>query len=434
MFLLNLVVILPENKLLFIINLNKFNMKNMLKTSLLLTCLAMVSIACTNEDATADDISSLAIKKTEFVENYANIVLNSYEDALNKLNELKTAIDTFVTSPNENNFQTAKDSWLSSREPYGQTEAYRFYDGAIDGGDGEPEGYINAWPLDEALIDYVVDRTGGQDLSDNRQNIINNDSEYPTLTKAVLKEISGYNSNESNVTIGFHAIEFLLWGQDNTAASSKMSGQRAFTDYTTATNATRRGQYLKVVTALLIDDLKSVVDQWKLGASFRNSFLAMTSDDAITKILTGAAKLSKGELAGERMAVAVENQNQEDEHSCFSDNTHRDVYLNAKSINNIINGSYENTDGTIISGTSLLDILALINSDEAATLTATAIEVMNKVTTISNTDYFDNQLMTETIDNFNNPIMSAVLTLRRQGDELAQAGKSITGDTIDPSV
>jgi putative iron-regulated protein len=110
------------------------------------------------------------------------------------------------------------------------------------------------------------------------------------------------------------------------------------------------------------------------------------------------------------------------------------VYLNAKSIDNIIHGSYKNTDGSIVSGTSLLDILALVNNNEATALTATASEVMNKVTVIFTTGYFDNQLTTETIDNFNNPIMSAVLTLRKQGDELAQAGKSITGNTIDPSV
>lgn len=409
-------------------------MKQPIKISLLLICLATLGIACSDDETTIDPKIEINSKKKEFVANYANIVLSSYEDSMTKLNELKTAVDEFVASPSENNFQAAKDAWLASREPYGQTEAYRFYDGPIDGGDGEPEGYINAWPLDEALIDYVSDGSGGQDLSDNRQNIINNSTEYPTLTIEVLKDISGYNDNESNVTIGFHAIEFLLWGQDITAPSAKMDGQRAYTDYTTATNAARRGQYLKVVTELLIADLKSVVDQWKAGASYRSSFLSMASDDAITMILTGAAKLSKGELAGERMAVAVENQNQEDEHSCFADNTNRDVYLNAKSINNIINGSYKRTDGSMISGTSLLDVLALVNENERTNLTAVANEVMAKVTVISTTGYFDNQLMGETLDNFNNPIMSAVLTLRKQGDELAQAGKSITGNTIDPSV
>lgn len=409
-------------------------MKQPIKISLLLISLTILGIACSDDETSIDPKIEINIKKKEFVANYANIVLSSYEDSMTKLNELKTAVDEFVASPSENNFQAAKNAWLASREPYGQTEAYRFYDGPIDGGDGEPEGYINAWPLDEALIDYVSDGSGGQDLSDNRQNIINNSTEYPTLTIEVLKDISGYNDNESNVTIGFHAIEFLLWGQDITAPSAKMDGQRAYTDYTTATNAARRGQYLKVVTELLIADLKSVVDQWKAGASYRSSFLSMASDDAITMILTGAAKLSKGELAGERMAVAVENRDQEDEHSCFADNTHRDVYLNAKSINNIINGSYERTDGSMVSGTSLLDVLALVNENEGTNLTDVANEVMVKVTIISTTGYFDNQLMGETLDNFNNPIMSAVLTLRKQGDELAQAGKSITGNTIDPSV
>ncbi len=408
-------------------------MKNLLKLSLIF-CLAIIVKSCGKKETVENPETVLDEKKAEFVSNYVNIVTASYQDAMTKLLDLQTAVNTFVTTPTDANFTNAKNAWLASREPYGQTEAYRFYDGPIDGADGEPEGYINAWPLDEALIDYVADGTGGQDLSDNRQNIVNNTEQYPTFTKENLKELSGFNNNESNVTIGFHAIEFLLWGQDNSAPAAKMNGQRAYTDYTTATNATRRGQYLKVVTDLLVDDLQSVVDQWKEGATYRNTFLSQNSNVSINMILTGAAKLSKGELAGERMAVAVENQAQEDEHSCFSDNTNRDIFLNAQSINNIINGSYTSVNGTVISGTSLIDVLTLVNPTEAAALTAVADEAMRKVTVISDTKHFDNQIIGETLDNFTNPVMSAVLTLRNQGDELAQAGKSITGETIDPSV
>jgi len=409
-------------------------MKKVITLSLLVLCFVLLATSCSKDEIITNSTSAIEIKKKEFVENYVNIVLASYEDTLNKLYDLQSTIDAFVDNPTDLAFKTAKNKWIISREPYGQTESFRYYDGPIDGSEGEPEGYINAWPMDEALIDYVTEGSGGQDLSDNRQNIINNITLYPTLTKDKLKEISGYNSNESNVSIGYHAIEFLLWGQDNTEPSLKLNGQRPFTDYTTETNATRRGQYLKIVTALLVDDVKSVVEQWKPGASYRSSFLALTSDIAITKILTGAAKLSKGELAGERMVVAVENQNQEDEQSCFSDNTHRDIYSNAQSIHNIINGAYKNTDGSSISGTSLLDVLKLVNANDANTLSLTATEVMNKVETISNTGHFDYQIMTETIDNFDTPVMSAVKTLRKQGDELAKAGKSITGNTIDPSV
>jgi putative iron-regulated protein len=114
-------------------------MKKQIKSVLILSCLAIVGIACSSEDTIEDNILdptiAIEVKKKEFVTNYTNIVFASYADALNKLNELKTAVDTFVATPNENTFQTAKDTWLASREPYGQTEAYRFYDGPIDGGE-----------------------------------------------------------------------------------------------------------------------------------------------------------------------------------------------------------------------------------------------------------------------------------------------------------
>lgn len=396
---------------------------------------ASLFVACEKKDdnvtAPVDNSKTvLDAKKTDFVANYVNIVDANYADALAKTQDLKTAIDAFVATPTEASFEATKQAWLDAREPYGQTEAYRFYDGPIDGDGGEPEGYINAWPLDEALIDYVATGTGGEDTSDDRQNIVNNIAKYPTLSKEVIKGVSGYNNGEENVTLGYHAIEFLLWGQDSTAPADKKAGQRAFTDYTTATNADRRGQYLKIAAEILVDDLKSVADQWKSGAAYRTSFLALSKDDAIENILKGAAKLSKGELAGERMAVAVKNQNQEDEHSCFADNTHRDIYLNAESINNIINGTYTKEDGTKVSGTSLLDVLTLVNAEEATTLTATAAEVMTKVKVISDAKYFDFQIMGEALDNPNKPVMSAVTSLRKQGDELAQATKAITGKTI----
>ena len=214
-------------------------MKKIIAKTLLVFYFALVTLSCSKDEGLNNPGDTLEVKKKEFVENYVNIVLSSYEDTLNKLYDLQLSIDTFVANPTDASFKEAKNNWIISRELYGQTESFRYYDGPIDGSEGEPEGYINAWPMDEALIDYVTDGSGGQDLSDNRQNIINNITLYPTLTKNKLKEISGYNSNESNVSIGYHVIEFLLWGQDNTEPSLKLNGQRPFSDYTTKTNATR---------------------------------------------------------------------------------------------------------------------------------------------------------------------------------------------------
>ncbi|WP_271405153.1 imelysin family protein [Tenacibaculum soleae] len=408
-------------------------MKKILGLSLLIT--SSVFIGCSDNNTDINPETEITAAKTKFVTNYVNIVAANYNDALAKTKELKIAIDAFVAAPDANKFQAAKDAWLASREPYGQTEAYRFYDGPIDGvAFGEIEGNLNAWPLDEALIDYVANGTGGQEVSDTRQNLVNNTDKYPTLTKDVLKNLSGYGENESNVTMGYHAIEFLLWGQDTTAPAEKKAGQRMYTDYTTDTNASRRKQYLQLAAEILVDDLQTVTNNWKNGAAYRNEFLSLSKNDAIDKILTGAAKLSNGELAGERMLVAVKNQDQEDEHSCFSDNTHNDIYLNAKSINNIINGSYTKVDGSVISGTSLLDVLTLVNTTEAVSLKTTATTVMTKVKVIANNQFFDYQIIGETIDNNNKPVMSAVTSLEKQGIELAQAGKTITGKNIDSEV
>ena len=380
--------------------------------------------SCSDNDNLKTE-SAVETAKTEFVTNYVNIVEANYNDALTKTKELQSAINDFIAAPDVIKFEAAKEAWLAAREPYGQTEAYRFYGGPIDGSaEGEPEGSINAWPLDEGLIDYVAGGTEG-----SSKNLIADDT-----FELTAENIKSFEGGETDITLGYHAIEFLLWGQDITDPIEKKAGQRPFTDYTTKENADRRKQYLKIAIDVLVEDLESVVKQWKPGATYREVFLALSKDDAIGKILTGAAKLSNGELAGERMATAVINQDQEDEHSCFSDNTHRDVFLNALSINNIINGTYTKVDGTKISGTSLLDVLTLINPTESSSLKSTSDVVMDKVQVISDTKFFDYQIIGETEDNLTKPVMSAVSSLRKQGDELAQAGKTISNNSIDPSV
>jgi len=88
--------------------------------------------------------------------------------------------------------------------------------------------------------------------------------------------------------------------------------------------------------------------------------LALDKNEAIRKMMVGMAILSKNELAGERMYVAYDNQDQEDEHSCFSDNTHRDINLNAKGIHNVYTGTYLRTDGSTVSGSSIADLAQIL--------------------------------------------------------------------------
>lgn len=271
------------------------------------------------------------------VDNYAAIVRASYADSLAKARDLKTAIDAFVAAPSATTLQAARQAWLAAREPYGQTEAYRFYDGPIDNPDTGPEGQINAWPLDEAYIDYVEGNANA--------GIINDTAGFPTITKDVIAE-QNEKGAEENISTGYHAIEFLLWGQD---LSTTGPGARPHTDYLTtggtAANQARRGQYLKAAVELLVDDLQAVNDAWAPGATYVKELTAADGREAVRRMLQGLGSLSGAELSGERMATAYDNRDQEDEHSCFSDNTHRDLRANAISLQNVYLGRYGTVDG-----------------------------------------------------------------------------------------
>ncbi|MFE8602129.1 imelysin family protein [Archangium violaceum] len=268
------------------------------------------------------------------VERYAALVNENYTDVVTKAKELQTAVNVFVADPTEAKLAAARNAWLAARPAYGQSEAFRFYGGPIDDEDTGPEGLINAWPLDEAYIDSV---RGAPEAG-----IINATLEFPTLTEELLTSLNE-RDGETNIATGYHAIEFLLWGQDE---SKTGPGNRPASDFETAPNADRRRQYLKLATELLVKDLESVQAQWAPGAdNYGKKFGAEEPKEAVLRILTGLGSLSGAELSGERMTVAYDNRDQEDEHSCFSDNTKGDLYANALGIQNVYLGRYGNQDG-----------------------------------------------------------------------------------------
>ena len=89
---------------------------------------------------------------------------------------------------------------------------------------------------------------------------------------------------------------------------------------------------------------------------------------SLRDILTGLGVLSKSELSGERMFVAYDNQDQEDEHSCFSDNTHRDITNNARGIYNVWTGRIHARTAMVVSVRSPADLLAVADSRLATRL------------------------------------------------------------------
>ncbi|QIM53301.1 imelysin family protein [Hydrogenophaga crocea] len=295
---------------------------------------------------------------------YATLVHANYEDTLNAAKALQDAVKALTAAPSQANLDAARKAWLAAREFYGQTEAFRFYGGPIDNDNG-PEGRLNAWPMDESYVDAVQGKANA--------GIVNNRKQ--AITKKALSALNE-KGGEENIATGWHAIEFMLWGQD---LSETGPGNRSFEDFVDgkAPNADRRRQYLNVVTELLVDDLGTLVKAWAPNA--KNNYRARFEkggNESLRKMFVSLGSLSRGELAGERLEVALASQDQEDEHSCFSDNTHRDAVANAKGIENVWLGRYVRADGSTLQGPSLRD---LVNAKDAAVASKTSQQIRTSV-------------------------------------------------------
>ena len=311
---------------------------------------------------------AIAVEKADVLDNYADMAAAKYADSLASAKVMQTSINALVANPSAENLEAAKEAWLAARVPYQQTEVFRFGNAIVD----DWEGKVNAWPLDEGLIDYV-DATYGGPTDENAAaalNVIANASftlggetiDASTITPALLEDtLQEADGVEANVATGYHAIEFLLWGQDLNGHGSG-AGNRPWSDYAqgdacTGGNCDRRAEYLVAATDLLVSDLEWMTAQWADGGAARAELTA-DADAGIAAILTGMGSLSYGETAGERMRLGVMLNDPEEEHSCFADNTHNDHFYNGVGIQSVYLGSYTGIDGTVVSGPSLSDLVA----------------------------------------------------------------------------
>jgi len=374
---------------------------------------------------------------------YANIAHAGYEDSLHTAQGLRDAIDALLANPSDATLQAARAAWIQARVPYQQTEVFRFGNAIVD----DWEGKVNAWPLDEGLIDYVDASYGG--ASDENEyaalNVIANPSFTlsgetidaseitPELIEGTLHEADAV---EANVASGYHAIEFLLWGQDLNGTDHG-AGDRPYTDYAagddcTNGNCDRRGQYLRASTDLLISDLEWMTAQWADGGAARQ---AVTQDTqaGLVAILTGMGSLSYGEQAGERMKLGVMLNDPEEEHDCFSDNTHNSHFYDGLGIRNVYFGEYVRADGTIVTGESLSSLVAAADAgvDAAlrASLNATMVE-LGQIKAAAEAGFSYDQMLEQGNADGEALIMSAVDALVAQTHDIERAVTALNLDQI----
>ncbi len=288
---------------------------------------------------------------------HAALIFATYSDALTGARQLQSAVRSFLAAPSAAGLTAARAAWSAARQPYLYTEAFRYYAGPIDDADG-PEPLLNSWPLDEAIIDVIPDSPVTPIIADEKR--------YPNLTGEVIESLN-QQEGEKGITCGYHAVEFLLWGQDLSATGP---GDRPWTDYTTAPFAARRGQYLQACCALIISHLEELAAEWapgKLG-NFRAVFEEDYAGSILDRIFYGLVFLTGTELAGERLQVAWDTREQEDEHSCFSDTTQLDHVHDAEGVLHVWTGEYTRPGGTVMQGPGLRALAMELQPDRTKKL------------------------------------------------------------------
>jgi putative iron-regulated protein len=334
--------------------------------------------------APAAEPSMSAVAKT-----YADIAEAGYSDSLAAAKKLQAAIDKLIAEPTDDNLEAARAAWLAARIPYMQTEAYRFGNKIVD----DWEGKVNAWPLDEGLIDYVAEAYGSENPENElyAANVIAHTSlkiagktvDASAITPALLADrLQEAGGVEANVATGYHAIEFLLWGQDLNGTGPG-AGNRPASDFDTKActggHCERRAAYLKTATDLLLDDLAWMAKQWGPKGAARAAVTKGDGKDGVTAIFTGLGSLSYGELAGERMKLGLLIHDPEEEHDCFSDNTHNSHYYDALGIKNVYLASYTRADGTRVSGPSVSDLVKEKSPETDAAVRAAIDKTMERM-------------------------------------------------------
>jgi putative iron-regulated protein len=357
------------------------------------------------------------------LETYAKIVLATYEDTITAARELDVAIDALLANPSEETLANARERWRVARIPYAYTEAFRFYGGPIDSETG-PEGQLNGWPLDENHIDAVaLDKYNAAP----GLNIIGDAQSFPEITPELISA-QNESGGEKNIASGYHAVEFLLWGQDaNNPPDS--AGQRPYTDFVPQSDAptdanARRGKYLKAASTLILSDLESVAAQWRESKepNYRTSFVSGDAYTSLKRMLTGIAALAEVEMAGERMNVPLLSSDQEEEQSCFSDLTADELRANEVGIENVYFAKYQRRDGSVVSGPSLADLIKAKDARAAEEIETRIQRTREALAAVKNP--YDREILAENVEG-RARMQAAIDSLRAQALSFSRGARSI---------
>jgi len=161
--------------------------------------------------------------KTECSNVVNNVIVTGYNDLGVEAQKLSAALTKLKDAPTAANVTAARAQWRATREFWEAGEGHIF--GPVDTLGVDPK--VDSWPVDKVQLDGALD---GWDPE------LSNIDGFPTTMK------------------GFHAIEYLLFG-DGSAPESANNALNRLGD-------TKRA-YLEALGVSFAKDIKSLTDAWK---------------------------------------------------------------------------------------------------------------------------------------------------------------------------
>ena len=208
----------------------------------------------------------LSASAKEIALEYVQQIDTDFKQAGIEIEKFQSSIATLTDQTNIENLNLSKQAWLNAHSAYELTTLHRYYATQLMGEQDslalmQLQYQINHWPIVPGYIDYVDGYPDSGIVHDINVN----------LDADSLREQHG-SFDVSEVTLGFHAIEFLLWGYDADSVARPATDFDAVLELTPKEiesgytleqlSNNRRRLFLTVVADTLVKDFLAVQSLW----------------------------------------------------------------------------------------------------------------------------------------------------------------------------
>ena len=237
----------------------------------------LLVVGCAEKNMHADGVTPASVSRN-FVE---NLVLPSYAELAEESGALEEALQALANDPTDTHLAAARQQWVETRPLWEITESWAFGPAATEGLDGD----LDDWPVSVLELDQAL---------------------------ATEPFTADTFSQLGTTSIGFHGIEFVLYGDGN--------------ERPTAADLTpQQTAYLARAGAAFHDTAEQLLSSWT-GADGFGAELTGDPDGTVLEMIEGAIGALE-EVHLEKLGAVLE-EGPEGLESRFSGATNTDIVFN----------------------------------------------------------------------------------------------------------